>query len=542
MRRIQIPYWYVHINECYSCCSLSLVSVYYRNIHIKYCIHATHTHSLSIRLSQLEGSDLLGGADDDDDGSMISYIPLEEEEDGGEYDHDRRASSTSCSSDKGSVMVVLKTDKYGYETSWKILDGPGYAVAKGPPSNTRYNDNANYSGKWCLPSGTYKVVVSDKSGDGMCPGNPDIYGCGFFKVYLNGEPAGQIVSVKSAWSSRAFTINVAPVSSRIDGTTTSSSGGSDNNDQWCTKVKSVMKVPQGTCTLSNGSRGHRVRVTTKVDKYGEETSWKIARSNGSVVMKMGAIVPSNSVKAVEDCLPPGDYNLSFSDLDGICCKHGQGYYNLIVDGQQILEGGAFISSVNHDFKLGYDWISDMSERDCEWWWAHDYRRRDWHTRCYNGQYCNKSYRHMRWSATLKADAQDYAQRLLSTCDGEGIHHDASDYGENLAKNKGSGVWGQLYPADRITKRFVDNEEFWGWNANAHLTQSMWYATRYIGCGESVKTMSNGEICRFQVCRYSKPGNCVMGSYNAGQGNNWMKPMMADDSPCKPFCPSTGCHL
>ena len=446
-------------------------------------------------------------------------------------------------------MVVLKTDNYGYETSWKITDDAGYAVAKGPPSNTRYGDNSNYSGKWCLPSGqSYKVIVSDKSGDGMCPSNPAVYGCGYFKVYLNGEQAGQIVSVKSGWSNKAFSINVVPLSSRIDGTTTSSGGGgggssSSGSTDWCTKVKSVMKVPSGTCTLSNGSRGHRVRVTTKVDKYGEETSWKISRSNsGSVVMKMGAIIPSNSVKAIEDCLPPGDYNLSFSDLDGVCCKHGQGYYNLIVDGQQVLEGGAFISSINHDFKLGYDWISDMSERDCEWWWAHDYRRRDWHTRCYNGQYCNKGYRHMRWSDSLKADATDYAQRLLSTCNEEGIHHDASDYGENLAKNKGSGVWGQLYPADRITKRFVDNEEFWGWNDNAHLTQSMWYASRYIGCGESVKTMSNGEICRFQVCRYSKPGNCLMGSYNADVGNNWMTPMMADDSPCKPLCPTTGCHL
>ena len=184
----------------------------------------------------------------------------------------------------------------------------------------------------------------------------------------------------------------------------------------------------------------------------------------------------------------------------------------------------------------------MTERDCEWWWAHDYRRRDWHTRCYNGQYCNKRYRHLRWDASLKADAMDYANRLLSTCNEEGIHHDASSYGENLAKNKGSGAWGQLYPADRITKRFVDNEEFWGWNDNAHLTQSMWYASRYIGCGESVKTMSNGETCRFQVCRYSKPGNCVMESYSASVGNNWMKPMMMDDSPCKPLCPESGCHL
>merc|ERR1719469_1391440 len=105
----------------------------------------------------------------------------------------------------------------------------------------------------------------------------------------------------------------------------------------------------------------------------------------------------------------------------------------------------------------------MSERDCEWHWAHDNRRRDWHTRCYPGQYCDKSYRHLKWSPALKADAQDYARRLLDTCDTIGIKHDATDQGENMAKNKGHATtWGNLYSADKVTKRFVDNEEFWGW--------------------------------------------------------------------------------
>eukprot|EP00580_Thalassiosira_gravida_P011339 CAMPEP_0201631696 /NCGR_PEP_ID=MMETSP0493-20130528/5586_1 /ASSEMBLY_ACC=CAM_ASM_000838 /TAXON_ID=420259 /ORGANISM="Thalassiosira gravida, Strain GMp14c1" /LENGTH=80 /DNA_ID=CAMNT_0048103077 /DNA_START=15 /DNA_END=253 /DNA_ORIENTATION=+ len=80
----------------------------------------------------------------------------------------------------------------------------------------------------------------------------------------------------------------------------------------------------------------------------------------------------------------------------------------------------------------------MSDRDCEWWWAHDYRRRDWHSRCYPGQYCNKTYRHLKWSPALKADAQEYTDKLLSTCGATGIKHDNTNQGENLAKNKGSG--------------------------------------------------------------------------------------------------------
>jgi hypothetical protein len=157
-------------------------------------------------------------------------------------------------------------------------------------------------------------------------------------------------------------------------------------------------------------------------------------------------------------------------------------------------------------------------------------------------YCNKTYRHLKWSPELTADAKVYANKLLDTCNTTGIKHDASEQGENLAKNRGSGKWGELYPADKVTKRFVDNEEFWGWNSNAHLTQAMWYSSRYIGCAESVTNMGGNQMCRMQVCRYAKAGNCMMGKYDSSQGNNWMIPMMMDDSPCGPMCASRdGCY-
>ncbi len=88
-------------------------------------------------------------------------------------------------------------------------------------------------------------------------------------------------------------------------------------------------------------------------------------------------------------------------------------------------------------------------------------------------YCDENARHLRWLSALEADARDYAVRLLNTCGETGIKHDHTNQGKNLAKNKGSGTLGALCPADNIAKRFVDNEEKWGWNANAHLTQVMW---------------------------------------------------------------------
>jgi len=453
--------------------------------------------------------------------------------------YDRR--DAACDENKSEFKIMLQTDEYGYETKWKLVKINGNEVmAEGPPSGRNYADASTYSGRWCLSPGQYKFQVIDNGRDGICSSNP-IFGCGRLMLFLNGQNAGRMINDKSNWHTRDFPFLVA-VASRIDGV--NSKPDNSNLGPWCKKVRSVTKVPRGTCTLPNGRRGHRVRVTTKVDKYGKETSWTVTeRRSNAVKMKMGPVVEKHEQKSVEDCLPEGEYNLQFQDLDGICCRHGQGFFKLVVDGQELLGGGSFTKSVDHDFQLGFDWIGSMKERDCEWWWAHDYRRRDWHTRCYAGQYCGKTYRHLRWSPALKADAREYANELLKTCATSGIKHAATDQGENLAKNKGKGSWGRLYDADAITKRFVDKEEFKAWNLNAHLTQAMWYPSRYIGCAESVKDMGGGEMCRMQVCRYAKSGNCMMSKYDAASGNNWMKPMMMDDSPCGPMCASDdGCYL
>jgi hypothetical protein len=82
------------------------------------------------------------------------------------------------------------------------------------------------------------------------------------------------------------------------------------------------------------------------------------------------------------------------------------------------------------------------------------------------------------------------------------------YGENLARNKGSGGWGQLYHPDKILNRFVEREEGLPWARNGHLTNALWRATKYVGCAEAEKSypVANARgieimnTCRVQVCR------------------------------------------
>jgi hypothetical protein len=286
-----------------------------------------------------------------------------------------------------------------------------------------------------------------------------------------------------------------------------------------------------------------VQVYTLIDKYGKETSWEIKKKGtSSVKASMGPVLGAYGEDTSDKvCLPAGDYTLTFKDIDGICCKNGPGKYELLIDGEVLLAGGSFIGSDSHDFKLGHDWGESMVSRDWEYLLAHNERREDWHTRC-TSNYCNKKARPLKWSAGLASDAKVYAEKLLDTCEDTGIKHDPGiEQGENLAKNKGRGTWGSLYAADKIVKRFIDNEATWSWHDNAHFTQGLWYATKYLGCGESHKIMDNGDSCRMQVCRYAKAGNCEMSKYNSEVGRNFEKPMMADDTPCGPVCPPEGCY-
>jgi len=467
---------------------------------------------------------------------------------------DRRLAA--CGTGMSHMFFFFRTDNYAYENSWELLDPNNNVLDSGPPRNMNYEDDTSYTGQKCLPPGqNYKLRMVDAGRDGMCSGNVNTFGCGSFKMMLNGATIHDYKQGTAGWSDRwnrkDFKFTIPPFTPRIDAGGGGNGGGNNggNSDSFCAKVKTKVMHHRGNCELPGGKQGHRVRVQLKVDKYGKETSWKIRSLNANGVanpsprMALGPIVEKDEMKTVEQCLSPGKYELEVLDLDGVCCRHGEGFFKLHVNNLQLLDGGSFQGSIKHTFQLGFNWIDSMTERDCEWWWAHDYRRRDWHTRCYQGPsgYCDKKARHLKWSPALKADAQKYATELLATCDTTGIKHDKTDQGENLAKNKGSGAWGQLYSTDKVTGRFVDNEEFWGWNRNAHLTQAMWYPSRYIGCAESEKSLGGNKMCRMQVCRFAKAGNCMMGKYESEKGDNWMIPMMADDSPCGPMCASRdGC--
>eukprot|EP00956_Cyclotella_meneghiniana_P034553 scaffold106017_cov80-Cyclotella_meneghiniana.AAC.3 len=343
-----------------------------------------------------------------------------------------RLGTSNIGVEEAKVEITLKTDNFGYETSYVIKNDQNVAVLNAPGQGSRFGSKQTYTEEVCLKSGQYTLRLKDKGSDGMG---------GSIVVKVDGMQVLNVANTNQSFSVVEKKFSVSLFSGR-----NSFMGGNNSAQTFSGDSGFVSK----SC--------YNVKVYALIDDFGKETTFKITKNGQS-----GAV------------------------------------------------------------------------------WK-DEKRQDYHTRC-NDRYCDKKYRPLKWSAGLAADAKQYAKQLLDTCDTTGIKHESGiEQGENLAKNKGFGEWGQLYPADKIVKRFVDNEAKWAWTKNAHLTQALWYPTRYLGCAESVKTMDNGATCRMQVCRYAKAGNCQMGKFDSHVWPNHESAMMQDDSPCGPMCPPEGCYI
>mmetsp|Transcript_13630 Transcript_13630/g.29273 ORF Transcript_13630/g.29273 Transcript_13630/m.29273 type:complete len:376 (-) Transcript_13630:192-1319(-) len=294
-----------------------------------------------------------------------------------------------------------------------------------------------------------------------------------------------------------------------------------------------------------------VKIELLTDDFGYETSWLFRDPNTKERLAESRDTAYGNGEYVleEFCVDTGFYDFIIKDKfnDGM----SGGYYKISVrnpDGswRQAVQGREFTSSMKHTIDVGKT-ESTMTDRDLWYLEAHNWRRNEYHVNRYN-----KEYIPLRWSQGLKDSAMEYAIKLLDTCTTTNSpkHDPNNPYGENMARNKGSGSWGQLYHPEQIVGRFIDREDGLPWSQNGHLTNALWRATRYVGCAEAEKTYyvtnKNGKqrenTCRTQVCRYAKPGNCDMGRYrNADNTIDWETPMLQDDSPCEPICPPEGCY-
>merc|ERR1712150_112229 len=98
----------------------------------------------------------------------------------------------NCIEDEMYVKLVIQTDMYGDETSWKIQDNDGLIIE----SEESYESFETYTKQLCLPYNCYTLVVYDDFGDGLCNVDYyyyyddvfyDDYECGYYKLFVNGD-------------------------------------------------------------------------------------------------------------------------------------------------------------------------------------------------------------------------------------------------------------------------------------------------------------------------------------------------------------------
>jgi hypothetical protein len=367
----------------------------------------------------------------------------------------------------------------------------------------------------CLGPGNYVLTVNDKFKDGMCGQRT---GRGWYKLYVNGVTrASSPSNCALNWAQRRHGFRIA-------------SGGNQSSPQSRpnpSPARPNASRPSGNNNaIATSSRGGctNVKVQIKVDKFGRETTMKLMRG-GSTVMSSVKNIGAYQTKTIQKCLPPGTYTMKMIDKDGICCGNGKGFYKMYVNGNTVLSGAYFVGSKTHTIKIGSNWQAQMTSRDREWLNAHNSRRRQ-----HNG---GKGYVPLRYSKSLASDARSYANRLANNCNSL-KHASGLVDGENLARNKGSGSYGKMPPANNVMHRWVDKELSWPYPKNAHMTQVVWRATQYVGCGESMRQLGGGQICRTQVCRYARAGNCNV------RNKNWRSEAWKDSTGCGRECPGGGC--
>lgn len=491
----------------------------------------------------------------------------------------RRAQA--CIEGAASFQLNLLTDKYADETSFKLEKKEGTSwnqVLHGPKDGSQFHAFSEYSYFDCLPSGfDYKLTIKDSYHDGICCSE----GEGTYSYSIDEAVQFDSNSQHTFTDEAVHEFSIGTVAEPIDKLSFEVSYGSyhdqnapsdqlesltqpDPEPQPTAPPTSPLSPPTGPPTMLPtslptkqptdpvstmvtpfdgrssvcGNGKQQIRINIQFDRYAKENSWELRNTDTGVKVTGEAMGTYKSMdfESLMVCLEDGNYRFTiFDDFgNGICCAEGHGYYELSMD-DEIIVADKFGTGAarSNDFIVGYYKQLSITQRELDYLNEHNTRREYWHKK-FGGTYVP-----LKYSMGLAADAKAWAEELLDDCDVDGIKHDTNreGQGENLAKAVGhQSDWGELKPVSNIVHRWVEREATWSWPDNAHFTQALWRASRFMGCGESVKSMGDGKLCRVQVCRYARTGNCGM-----GDGKNWKGKMMEDLTTCGRPCPPEGCY-
>lgn len=455
--------------------------------------------------------------------------------------------TVTCTLFERKIRVNLLTDAYGTDNSWEFrkTDENGDILMQ---SEREYGSQDTEVRELCIMSGDYEFIFRDSFGDGLCCSA----GEGYIRLQIWNQGQWQFIAEETEFTEKMLSWNFFVSSGLADDRNNDPPTKEPTNPptRKPTSSPTARPTPQPQASrvsacdkqFDGGQRCFKVEIRT--DQYGDDTSWQIRNADGDVLLENNRAYQSNEFDSREICVPRDtiyEFRVDDNYGDGMCCHYGEGYYKVYVkedyqqegEWEKIIEGGhtkekKMIHLLNTTEPV-------LTERECEWLTSHNTRRERFHT-----QY-NQPYVPLKWSDSLEEEARVWATHLLGNC-GHDMYHDKDRiHGENVAANSGGGTWGQLKSVEKVMTRFTENEQNWSWPANSHFTQVLWRSSKYVGCADMAIPYGNGGMCRTQVCRYARTGNCAVKTFNNGQDRYWMDAVMNENSKCGEICPSDGCR-
>merc|ERR1712129_176688 len=210
------------------------------------------------------------------------------------------------------VDVMIKTDTYPQETSFKVMSQNGVEFMSGGVYTAQLTE---YSSSKSLPnSNIYQFTIYDTADDGICCG----YGEGRYEL-------------------------------KVDGAVIKSGGVFTNSETTTFPSNAPVPVPTNPPVPGPSIELYIIILT---DTYPEETSFKIIDQNGIEFMTGGGYTEQLTEYTASKSLPSANvYQFTIYDTaeDGMCCGYGQGGYNVFVNGVVIKVGGVFTSSETTTF-------------------------------------------------------------------------------------------------------------------------------------------------------------------------------------------------
>lgn len=197
--------------------------------------------------------------------------------------------------------LSIKTDAFGQETSWEVVNTKNYSIVL---SNSSLPSNQIVKDSECLDrKGCYEFVIRDTFNDGICCGA----GNGNYNVSINSKVVGS--------------------GGQFGSSETTFLGGNCDIDVGATNV-----CPDQYFLLN---------VTILADDFGEEISWQMtdASTNQILAVNENDLV-SNELLSVTKCVPIKDcylFSLYDSAGDGL---FDPGFWIVELDGKDVFSGGS----------------------------------------------------------------------------------------------------------------------------------------------------------------------------------------------------------